>query len=88
MLTGTHSEKLKKIPTTFLNYYNSLSIFFYCSLQCPFIDVTMEDIDPSQRFNANLVADALRQLILSIHHRAGFINVYQSVMDGSEPDIR
>ncbi|XP_034252390.1 rho GTPase-activating protein 190 isoform X9 [Thrips palmi] len=58
------------------------------SLQCPFIDVTMEDIDPSQRFNANLVADALRQLILSIHHRAGFINVYQSVMDGSEPDIR
>ncbi|XP_026272441.1 rho GTPase-activating protein 190 isoform X2 [Frankliniella occidentalis] len=58
------------------------------SLQCPFIDVTMEDIDLSQRFNANLVADGLRQLILSIHHRAGFINVYQSVMDGSEPDIR
>lgn len=58
------------------------------SLQCPFIDVTMEDIDPSQRFNADLVADGLRQLILSIHHRAGFINVYQSVMDGSEPDIR
>lgn len=68
----------------------SLNLFFVFnfSLQCPFIDVTVEDIDPNLRFNANLVADGLRQLILSIHHRAGFINVYQSVMDGSEPDIR
>lgn len=41
-----------------------------------------------QRFNASLIADALGQLLQSIHHRAGFLNVYQSVVDCSEPDIR
>ncbi|XP_071440115.1 rho GTPase-activating protein 190 isoform X6 [Hetaerina americana] len=58
------------------------------SLQCPFIDVSLEDMAPGQRFNASLVGDALRQLIQSIHHRAGFLNIYQSVMECSEPDIR
>ncbi|XP_075218370.1 rho GTPase-activating protein 190 isoform X2 [Lycorma delicatula] len=58
------------------------------SLQCPFIDVSLEDVGPGQRFNSNLVADALRQLVQSIRHRAGFINIYQSVMECSEPDIR
>ncbi|XP_022207896.1 rho GTPase-activating protein 190 isoform X1 [Nilaparvata lugens] len=57
------------------------------SLQCPFIDVSLEDVGPDQRFNSALVANALRQLVQSIRHRAGFIHVYQSVMD-SEPDIR
>ncbi|XP_046406932.1 rho GTPase-activating protein 190 isoform X3 [Ischnura elegans] len=58
------------------------------SLQCPFIDVSLEEMEPGQRFNAALVGDALRQLIQSIHHRAGFLNIYQSVMECSEPDIR
>ncbi|KAG8238492.1 hypothetical protein J437_LFUL018422, partial [Ladona fulva] len=58
------------------------------SLQCPFIDVSLEDVAPGHRFNASLVGDALRQLIQSIHHRAGFLNIYQSVMECSEPDIR
>uniref|UniRef100_A0A1B6K9C5 Rho-GAP domain-containing protein n=1 Tax=Graphocephala atropunctata TaxID=36148 RepID=A0A1B6K9C5_9HEMI len=58
------------------------------SLQCPFIDVSLEEVDGEHRFNASLVANALRQLVQSIRHRAGFINVYQSVMECSEPDIR
>lgn len=62
--------------------------FVFYSLQCPFIDVSIEEIDGEQRFNAQLVANALRQLVQSIRHRAGFITVYQSVMECSEPDIR
>ncbi|XP_049781040.1 rho GTPase-activating protein 190 isoform X2 [Schistocerca cancellata] len=58
------------------------------SLQCPFIGVSVDEMDPSQRFSPSLIAEALRQLIQSIHHRAGFINVYQSVLECSEPDIR
>uniref|UniRef100_A0A1B6CUS5 Rho-GAP domain-containing protein n=1 Tax=Clastoptera arizonana TaxID=38151 RepID=A0A1B6CUS5_9HEMI len=57
------------------------------SLQCPFIDVSMEE-DDHQRFNANLVANALRQLVQSIRHRAGFVTIYQSVVECTEPDIR
>lgn len=53
------------------------------SLQCPFMDVCAEEITDDQ-----LVADALHQLIQSIHHRAGFLNIYQSVIDCVEPDIR
>ncbi|XP_054279717.1 rho GTPase-activating protein 190 isoform X3 [Macrosteles quadrilineatus] len=58
------------------------------SLQCPFIDVSLEEVNGEHRFNASLVGNALRQLVLSIRHRAGFITVYQSVMECSEPDIR
>lgn len=58
------------------------------SLQCPFIDVSVEEVGPGQRFNSTLVANALRQLIQSIRHRAGFINIYQSPVECSEPDIR
>ncbi|KAL0271513.1 UNVERIFIED_CONTAM: hypothetical protein PYX00_008585 [Menopon gallinae] len=59
------------------------------SLQCPFIDVSVED-SPSDRhqFNRLIVSDALKQLVQSIRHRSGFINIYQSVIDSSEPDIR
>jgi hypothetical protein len=58
------------------------------SLQCPFIDVSLEDIiDPGQRFTSALIAEAMGQLIQSIHHRAVFLNVNQPYV-GSEPDIR
>uniref|UniRef100_A0A8D8RS93 Rho GTPase-activating protein 190 n=1 Tax=Cacopsylla melanoneura TaxID=428564 RepID=A0A8D8RS93_9HEMI len=62
------------------------------SLQCPFIDVSIEEeTDPSShlaRFNTKLIVNALEQLIQSIKHRAGFINNYQSVIECTEPDIR
>ncbi|KAI5726554.1 hypothetical protein M8J76_004669 [Diaphorina citri] len=62
------------------------------SLQCPFIDVSIEEEpDPSAhvaRFNTKLIVNALEQLIQSIKHRAGFINNYQSVIECTEPDIR
>ncbi|XP_066996552.2 rho GTPase-activating protein 190 isoform X2 [Anabrus simplex] len=58
------------------------------SLQCPFIGVSLDDSPSGHRFNASLIAESLRQLIQSIHHRAGFLNVYQSVLECSEPDIR
>ncbi|XP_008482595.1 rho GTPase-activating protein 190 [Diaphorina citri] len=61
-------------------------------LQCPFIDVSIEEEpDPSAhvaRFNTKLIVNALEQLIQSIKHRAGFINNYQSVIECTEPDIR
>lgn len=53
------------------------------SLQCPFMDVCLDHITEEQ-----LVSDALHQLIQSIHHRAGFVNIYQSVIECVEPDIR
>lgn len=53
------------------------------SLQCPFMDVCLEQVSDEQ-----LVSDALRQLVQSIHHRAGFLNIYQSVIECVEPDIR
>ncbi|XP_015111306.1 rho GTPase-activating protein 190 isoform X3 [Diachasma alloeum] len=58
------------------------------SLQCPFIDVCVEDLEPDKRFPSSLVKDALQQLIQSINHRAGFLNIYQSVIECLEPDIR
>ncbi|XP_044016190.1 rho GTPase-activating protein 190 isoform X8 [Aphidius gifuensis] len=58
------------------------------SLQCPFIDVCFEDIEQDRRFPNSLVKDALQQLIQSINHRAGFLNIYQSVIECLEPDIR
>ncbi|KAL1130273.1 hypothetical protein AAG570_013211 [Ranatra chinensis] len=58
------------------------------SLQCAFIDVSLEDVCSGKRFNASLVTNALRHLLQSIRHRAGFINIYQSVLECSEPDIR
>uniref|UniRef100_A0A0C9QV64 RhoGAPp190_1 protein n=1 Tax=Fopius arisanus TaxID=64838 RepID=A0A0C9QV64_9HYME len=58
------------------------------SLQCPFIDVCIEDLEPDKRFPSSLVKDALQQLIQSINHRAGFLNIYQSVIECLEPDIR
>ncbi|XP_025830625.1 rho GTPase-activating protein 190-like isoform X2 [Agrilus planipennis] len=53
------------------------------SLQCPYMDVNLDQITEDQ-----LVNEALHQLIQSIHHRAGFFNIYQSVIDCVEPDIR
>lgn len=58
------------------------------SLQCPFIDVCVEDLEPDKRFPHSLVKEALQQLIQSINHRAGFLNIYQSVIECLEPDIR
>ncbi|XP_012277348.1 rho GTPase-activating protein 190 isoform X12 [Orussus abietinus] len=58
------------------------------SLQCPFIDVCIDDLEPDKRFPTALVKDALQQLIQSINHRAGFLNIYQSVIECLEPDIR
>jgi p190RhoGAP, pG1 and pG2 domains len=55
------------------------------SLQCPFIDVSVEESSVTagdcQRFNSVLISDALRQLVQSIQHRAGFLNIYQSVVE-------
>lgn len=53
------------------------------SLQCPFMDVCLDHVTDEQ-----LVSDALHQLVQSIHHRAGFLNIYQSVIECVEPDIR
>ncbi|KAI4504260.1 hypothetical protein M0802_000731 [Mischocyttarus mexicanus] len=58
------------------------------SLQCPFIDVCIDDLEQDKRFPTPLVKDALQQLIQSINHRAGFLNIYQSVIECFEPDIR
>nr|XP_018903141.1 PREDICTED: rho GTPase-activating protein 190 isoform X3 [Bemisia tabaci] len=59
------------------------------SLQCPFIDVSLEAMTDNRRLSPQLVASALRQLIQSIRHRAGFLNSYQhAVVECSEPDIR
>ncbi|KAK9890323.1 hypothetical protein WA026_010422 [Henosepilachna vigintioctopunctata] len=53
------------------------------SLQCTFMHVCIDEITTDQ-----LVSEALHQLVQSIHHRTGFINFYQSVIDCLEPDIR
>ncbi|XP_033214904.1 rho GTPase-activating protein 190 isoform X3 [Belonocnema kinseyi] len=58
------------------------------SLQCPFIDVCIDDLEQNKRFPSSLVKEALQQLVQSINHRAGFINIYQSVIECLEPDIR
>ncbi|XP_011497182.1 PREDICTED: rho GTPase-activating protein 190 [Ceratosolen solmsi marchali] len=58
------------------------------SLQCPFIDVAIEDLEQDKRFPTMLVKDALQQLVQAINHRAGFLNIYQSVIECLEPDIR
>ncbi|XP_032451674.1 rho GTPase-activating protein 190 isoform X7 [Nasonia vitripennis] len=58
------------------------------SLQCPFIDVAVEDLEQDKRFPTSLVKDALQQLVQAINHRAGFLNIYQSVIECLEPDIR
>eukprot|EP00095_Tigriopus_kingsejongensis_P003293 maker-scaffold355_size198070-snap-gene-0.30 protein:Tk03293 transcript:maker-scaffold355_size198070-snap-gene-0.30-mRNA-1 annotation:"rho gtpase-activating protein 190 isoform x5" len=62
------------------------------SLQCPFIDVCIEGSlnpeDPNILFKEALVEDALRALIESIRHRSGLLNIYKSVPNNAEPDIR
>ncbi|KAJ8665241.1 hypothetical protein QAD02_006903 [Eretmocerus hayati] len=58
------------------------------SLQCPFIDVAIEDLEPDKRFPTVLAKEALQQLVQAINHRAGFLNIYQSVIECLEPDIR
>ncbi|XP_014212996.1 rho GTPase-activating protein 190 [Copidosoma floridanum] len=58
------------------------------SLQCPFIDVALEDLEQDKRFPSSLVKEALQQLVQAINHRAGFLNIYQSVIECLEPDIR
>ncbi|XP_058794856.1 rho GTPase-activating protein 190 isoform X2 [Phymastichus coffea] len=58
------------------------------SLQCPFIDVAIEDLEQDKRFPTSLVKEALQQLVQAINHRAGFLNIYQSVIECLEPDIR
>ncbi|XP_025200481.1 rho GTPase-activating protein 190 isoform X1 [Melanaphis sacchari] len=57
------------------------------SLQCPFIDMPVEDGDSSM-FDADLISNAMKLLVESITHRIGFLNEYQSIMDPSDPDIR
>lgn len=47
------------------------------------MDVCLDQTTPEQ-----LVSDALHQLVQSIHHRAGFLTIYQSVIECVEPDIR
>lgn len=63
--------------------YSAINLIFLYSLQCPFMDVCLDQISEEQ-----LVSDALHQLVQSIHHRAGFLNIYQSVIECVEPDIR
>nr|CAI5846228.1 unnamed protein product [Callosobruchus analis] len=53
------------------------------SLQCPFMNVNVDQVPEDQ-----LVADALNQLVQSINHRSGFLNINQSVIECVEPDIR
>lgn len=53
------------------------------SLQCPFMDISMDKVSTEQ-----LVAEALQQLLNSINYRAGFLNIYQPVIECFEPDIR
>lgn len=67
-----------------------INIFFilYFSLQCPFIDMPMENGDISSIFNADLISNAMKLLVESITHRIGFLNEYQSIMNPSDPDIR
>lgn len=63
-------------------------VFFHVfSLQCPFIDMPVEDGDTSM-FDADLISNAMKLLVESITHRIGFLNEYQSIMDPSDPDIR
>lgn len=57
------------------------------SLQCPFIDMPIEDGDTTV-FNANLISNAMKLLVESITHRIGFLNEYQSILDPSDSDIR
>lgn len=63
------------------------SLFYFFSLQCPFIDMPMENCD-TPMFNANLISNAMKLLVESITQRIGFLNEYQSIMDPSDPDIR
>uniref|UniRef100_A0ABD2W3P8 Rho GTPase-activating protein 190 n=1 Tax=Trichogramma kaykai TaxID=54128 RepID=A0ABD2W3P8_9HYME len=58
------------------------------SLQCPFIDVAVEDLESDRRFPSTLAKESLQQLVQAINHRAGFLNIYQSVIECLEPDIR
>ncbi|CAH0558065.1 unnamed protein product [Brassicogethes aeneus] len=53
------------------------------SLQCPFMDISLEQVTEEQ-----LVSEALHQLVQCIHHRSGFMNINQSVIECTEPDIR
>ncbi|XP_050529458.1 rho GTPase-activating protein 190 isoform X3 [Daktulosphaira vitifoliae] len=57
------------------------------SLQCSFINISMEDGDTSM-FNVDLISNAMKLLIQCITHRDGFINENQLIMDPSDPDIR
>ena len=68
-------------------FSNILIIFF--SLQCLFVDVSLEDeLYNAERFNSKLIKKGLRLLLQNIHERIGVGHVYQSVIDGIEPDIR
>lgn len=69
--------------------YISFIYFFFFSLQCLFVDVSLEDeLYNAEKFNSKLIKKALRLLLQNIHERVGVGNVYQSVIDGIEPDIR
>lgn len=80
------------VTCEFVRLSNMITILitFLRSLQCPFIDVSIDDLEQEKhkRFPTSLVKDALQQLIQSINHRAGFLNIYQSVIECLEPDIR
>lgn len=71
---------LKTLEGEGVNLFNISCCF---SLQCPYMDICLDQILPEQ-----FVSDALHQLVQSINHRAGFLNIYQSVIEPVEPDIR
>lgn len=66
-----------------------MKFFVLNSLQCPFIDISLEETDADKRYPNNLIKDALQQLVQAINHRAGFLSIYQSVIETlDQPDIR
>lgn len=72
-----------------LNPSHYLSISHFYSLQCSFIDVSLEDeLYSADKFNFKLIKKSIRLLLQCINERVGHANVYQSVVDGIEPDIR
>lgn len=64
-----------------------LWIIIIFSLQCPFIDMPMQNTD-SAMANDNLISNALKSLLGSITHRIEFLNENQLISDPSEFDIR
>uniref|UniRef100_A0A0A9YN62 Rho GTPase-activating protein 190 n=1 Tax=Lygus hesperus TaxID=30085 RepID=A0A0A9YN62_LYGHE len=59
------------------------------SLQSSFIDVSLEEeYYKTDRFSSCLVMKSLKILLQMVQERCGIGNIYQSVMESTEPDIR